>query len=306
MKNWKRRLLLLISALVIAYLAACIYIRVNQVEMIFLPLETIYTNPKRMGMDYDDVKISVGSGSEAGKLDGFWVPAEDPDAPVMLYLHGNDATIGKNLEHTQRLHELGYHVLLFDYRGYGSSYGTTQPSEDKVYEDAEAAWRYLIGTKGFKPQEIFIFGHSLGGAVAIELATRVTGDEKPAGLITKCTFTRVLDMSAEKYNGWLQWLPLEWLVSHRFESIEKVGKLQVPVLFIHGTADEKIPHSMSEQLYAAAPGPKELLLIEGGGHANSGSRGLVDYNEVVSEFVSRHFKEEDRGPDDETVAGPKP
>ncbi len=295
MKNWKRRLLLLFGVLIVAYLAACIYIRINQVNMIFLPLEVIYTNPGRMDMAYEDVSILSGSGSEAGELQGFWVPAEDPDAPVMLYLHGNDATIGKNLEHTERLHELGYHVLLFDYRGFGSSYGTTQPSEDKVYEDAEAAWQYLIDEKGFNPQEIFIYGHSLGGAIAIELATRMPD---AAGLITECTFTSVLDMSGEKYNGWLRCLPLEWLVSHRFESIEKVGELEMPVLFIHGMADEKIPYAMSEQLHAAASEPKGLLLIPGGGHANSGSRGWIDYKKAVTEFVKQHFKVEDRSSND--------
>ena len=242
-----------------------------------------------MGMPYEDVAIPVGSGPEKGEIHGFWVPADSTNAPVFLYLHGNDSTIGKNLEHSQRLHQLGYHVLLIDYRGFGKSFGTTQPSESKVYEDAQAAWNYLMGSKGFQPQRSFIYGHSLGGAIAIELAIN---QPLAAGLITECTFTSSLDMSAEKYNGLLRLLPMDLLLNQRFESIEKIDKLEIPVLFMHGTSDAKIPYTMTEQLYAVAPDPKKLLLIEGGGHANSGSIGWVEYKNKVTEFVSEQINQQ--------------
>ncbi len=287
MKNWKRGLLFLIRVLALLYLAACGYIRVNQIKVTFKPQSIIYTNHLRMGMEYEPVCIPVGSGPEKGELHGFWVPSTIPDAPAMLYLHGNDATIGKNLEHTERLHQLGYNVLLIDYRGFGKSFGTTQPGESKVYEDAEAAWEFLLEEKSFKPSQIFIYGHSLGGAVAIELAIR---RPQAAGLITESTFTSILDMSAEQYNGWLRLLPMDLLLTQRFDSIDKIGELKIPVLLIHGKADKKIPFSMTKELHAAAPEPKELLLIEGGRHANSGSVAWVEYREKMAEFAGQHFK----------------
>jgi pimeloyl-ACP methyl ester carboxylesterase len=297
MKMWKNRVLVFVGILSAVYLAACLYIWGNQVEMIFLPEATIPTTPKRMGMEYEEVRIPVASGLESTTLHGFWVPSPIADAPAMLYLHGNEATIGKNLEHTQRLHQLGYHVLLVDYRGFGESFGTTQPSETKAYEDAVIAWDYLIEEKGINPSRAFIFGHSLGGAVAIQLAIR---RPQAAGLITECTFTSILDMSARKYGGGLRLLPMDLLLHQRFESISNIGELDMPVLLIHGTADTKIPSTMTEDLYAAAPEPKELLLIEGGGHANSGSIGWVDYKEKISEFVGQHCQPAEVGGVDAT------
>ena len=105
--------------------------------------------------------------SNSDPLYAFWVPVENPEAPVFLYLHGQDATRGKNLEHTERFHQYGWNVLVVDYRGFGESYGKEQPSEAKVYEDALAALKYLKIDRGFASKKIFIYGHSLGGAVAI-------------------------------------------------------------------------------------------------------------------------------------------
>lgn len=281
---------MIFGVLAILYFAVCIYFSVNQIEKVFVPMAEIPTTPDRMGMTYTRVKIPVGEGSDEAELDGFWIPVENTDAPTFLYLHGQDASIGKNLEHTHRLHQMGYQVLVIDYRGFGQSMNAMKPSEAKVYEDAETAWRFLIDEKGCEPNRLFIFGHSLGGAIAMELAVR---HPEAAGLITECTFTSALDMSKRKYNGWLRVLPMNLLLNQRFSSIEKIGGLKIPVLLIHGTSDEKIPHSMTRELYAAAPEPREILLIEGGGHANSGSIGLVEYKGRISEFVTRHQAKQD-------------
>jgi len=283
MKTWPRRLGILVGILAASYLAACVYIWVKQVDKIFKPLAIIQTTPARMGMAFDEVSIPVGSAQNQGKLHGFWVPVDNTNAPAFLYLHGNNATIGKNLDHIQRLHQLGYHVLLIDYRGFGKSIGAGKPSETKVYEDAEAAWNYLTRVRGVKPQQAFIYGHSLGGAIAIELATRYP---EAAGLIAESTFTSMQAMAKRDY--W--YLPTGFLLKHRFDSIQKIGALRVPVLLIHGTRDEKVPFEMTEQLYAAAPQPKERLLIEGGEHANSGSIGWVEYKNKVTAFVQEQLK----------------
>jgi alpha-beta hydrolase superfamily lysophospholipase len=296
MRSRKRRISILVGILVVSYLAVCVYFWATQVNKVLAPLGKIPTDPGRMGMAYERVEVPVGGGGVQAMLDGFWVPASNADAPAFLYLHGQDATIGKNLEHTQRLNQLGYHVLVVDYRGFGRSYGETKPSEAKVYQDAEAAWKYLTGNRGFEPHRVFIFGHSLGGAVAIELATR---HPEAAGVIVESTFTSVLDMSKLRYYGALRLLPMDFLLHQRFDSHSKIGTLKIPILLMHGRDDAKVPLTMTERLYAAAPEPKELLLIAGGGHANSGSIGWVEYRETLTGFVGEHLKRAEDSADDQ-------
>ena len=284
-RSLKKRLLRAATALLVLYLGGCVYFWRQQTQIIFKPTGAIDTNPERLGMPYDAVTIPVGSGEEASEIHGYWVPAGSPGRPTILYLHGNDSTIGKNMERTLRLHRLGFSVLLIDYRGFGKTFATIDPSENRVYEDADVAWSYLMAELGASPQNTFIYGHSLGGAIAIELALR---HPEAAGLITESTFTSVSDLARRRYSGALNLLPLDFMIEHRFDSISKIGKLEMPLLVVHGTSDVKIPYSMSEALFSAAsaaPKPKALVLIGGGGHANSGTVGLVQYTESVSTFV---------------------
>jgi pimeloyl-ACP methyl ester carboxylesterase len=279
MKTWQRRLVFLFSGLGALYLAACGYMWATQVDQVFEPSPILQTNPARMGMAYQPIRVPVGNGA----LDGFWVGAADANAPTILYFHGNYRNISNNLEHTQRLHQLGYHVMLVDYRGFGRSTGAAKPSEAQVYEDAEAAWQYLTKVRGVPANQAFIYGHSLGGGIAINLAIH---HPEAAGLITDSTFTSMIEMGKLNYG----FLPIDWILNQRFESVKKVPQLKLPVLFIHGTWDKKIPVEMAKQLYAAAPQPKTLLLIEGGEHNNVGSIGWVEYQSAVTAFVQQHFK----------------
>jgi len=219
-------------------------------------------------------------GNRGDELDGWWIPATQNDAPTVVYFHGNYRNIGNNLEHSQRFHQLGYNVLLADYRGYGKSTGG-EPSEAKVYEDAEAVWQYLLHSRGIKPAQAVIYGHSLGGAIAINLAVH---HPEAAGLITESTFTSMRAMGEKNYG----FLPIGWLLNQRFESLQKVPELKIPVLFIHGSWDQKVPVDMAKQLYAAAPGAKKLLLIEGGEHNNSAAIGWVEYRDAVTDFVRQN------------------
>jgi len=321
MKNLTRRLALGAGVLALLYASACGYMWATQMGQVFEPTPDWQTTPARMGMKYEPLRIPVGSGADKGELDAWWVPLErtnghgthtTPDnaarqarsphlnplplageetneslrdfytnnAPTVLYFHGNYRNIGNNLEHTFRLHQLGFNVLLADYRGYGKSSGG-KPSETKVYEDAEAAWQYLLKVRGANPRKTFIYGHSLGGAIAINLAVH---HPEAAGLITESTFTSMRAEGEVNYG----FLPIGLLLNQRFESLQKVPGLKIPVLFIHGTWDKKIPAEMAKQLYAAAPQPKTLVLIEGGEHNNSGGIGWVAYRDAVSAFVAQN------------------
>lgn len=278
MNVWSRRFATGLGVAALLYASACGYMWATQMQQVFEPTAEWQTTPARMGMKYEELRIPAGSGQ--GELDAWWVPSDRTNAPTVLYFHGNYRNIGNNLDQTRRLHELGYNVLLADYRGYGKSRGGP-PSESKVYEDAETIWQYLIRQRGAELKKTFIYGHSLGGAIAIDLAVH---HPEAAGLITEGTFTSMQAMGEKDYG----FLPIGLLLNQRFESIAKVPSLKIPVLFIHGSWDKKVPVEMGKQLYSAAPEPKKLLLIEGGEHNNSGAIGWVEYRNAVSDFVAQH------------------
>lgn len=282
MNIWKRRLSIAFGIAALLYAGECAYMWATQKSHIFEPAQAIQTTPDRMGMAYDELHIPVGSGADRGELDAWWVPAANKEAPTVLYFHGNDRNISNHLEHTEHFHQLGYNVLLADYRGYGKSSGGS-PSERKVFEDAETAWQYLIKVRGAKPGKTFIYGHSLGGAIAIDLAVH---HPEAAGLIAESTFTSMQAMGEISYS----YLPVGWLINQRFESLKKMPKLKVPVLLIHGTWDPRIPVEMARELYAAAPEPKTLILIPGGEHSNSASIGWVQYRNALSTFVRQNAR----------------
>ncbi len=281
---WSRRAAVFIAVLLLMYGGVCSYFWATQRQHIFLPEPQLQTTPARVGMAFEEVRIPVGKGVDGGELHGWWIPATDNikgKTPTLLYLHGNLRNIGHNVEHAARLHSLGYNLLLIDYRGFGLSTGGT-PSEAKVYEDAEAAWQYLNDRDDVAPKTSFIYGHSLGGAVAIDLAAR-HGDA--AGLILEATFTSMMDMGAIEYG----FLPIDLLLEERFDSQEKIAGLHVPLLLIHGTWDAKIPVEMGKRLFELAPQPKFLQLIEGGEHSNSSAIAWIEYRTAFDGFVRQHL-----------------
>lgn len=273
-----RRLLLLAGASALSYVSVCAYMWGTQRQHIFEPEPLLQTTPDRNGMRYEEVRIPSGK----GVLHGWWIPAAQADAPALLHLHGNFRNISNNMAQTARLHSMGYNLLLVDYRGYGKSSGG-EPSEDKMYEDAEAAWNYLVGRRAVPPQRAFIYGNSLGGAVAIDLAVR---HPEAAGLIAESTFTSMVAMAERDY----RYLPVDWLLDQRFDSLAKVGRLKIPALFIHGNWDAKVPYPMSQQLFDKAPQPKSLELIEGGEHSNSSSVAWLEYRAAVDAFVQKYAR----------------
>jgi uncharacterized protein len=275
------------AVLAIAYTAASWFLFANQSKFIFFPTRAIETTPDALQLKYQDVWLPVPTTTgDPEYVHGWWIPG--PNTPlskeglggVVLYLHGNGLNIGANVEHANRFHHLGLSVLLVDYRGYGQSKGNF-PSESQVYEDANIAWDYLVKERGIQPQEIYIYGHSLGGAIAIDLAVR---HPEAAASIVEGSFTSTRQM-VDFQKGLFWMFPIDLLLRQRFDSISKVDRLQMPVLFIHGTADTVVPVEMSHQLFDAAPEPKQLYIVPDGGHNNLAQFAGTQYLQKVRQFL---------------------
>ena len=259
----------------IAYIGVCIAMWFGQNRLMFHPQAELETTPASIEVPYQDVWIPVGE----GQLHGWWLPSEDPQAKTVLFLHGNAGNIGANLGYAWRLSQMGLSVLLIDYRGYGLSSGPF-PNETRVYEDASAAWNYLTQTQAIPPETIVISGHSIGGAIAIELAYR---QPEAAGLIVESTFTSMTDMV--HHIGYNRIFP-KWLLNQPFSSQQKVPELQMPMLLIHGMEDATIPTGMSEQLYTLAPEPKQLWLVPGADHNDVAQVAGPQYFEVLQQWLA--------------------
>ena len=168
--KFSRIFIALVGLVAVAYLSACSYIWVQQERFIFRPQREIRKTPADYNLAFEDLYLPVHS--DAGhvkRMHCWWIPADQPSDRYLIYLHGSALNIGANVSHARRFKKMGFSVLLISYRGYGQSDGNF-PTEIQVYRDAEVAWNYLVKQKGISPADIFIYGHSLGGAVAINLA----------------------------------------------------------------------------------------------------------------------------------------
>lgn len=226
--------------------------------------------------------LAVPNGERTETIHTWWWPAARADAPALLYLHGARWNLTGHLFRIEQLREFGFSVLAIDYRGFGKSAGEL-PSEFTVYEDAQVAWRHLMQLQP-DPAKRFIYGHSLGGAVAVDLAARLRSAPAPsmaAGLIVESSFTSLADIARSLSYSWL---PLQLLMSQKFDSVKKIRKVAMPVLIVHGLDDQYVKPQFSEKLYAAATGKKRLLLVEGGTHNNSMRVGQAAYRQAFDDL----------------------
>ncbi|MGE5657680.1 MAG: alpha/beta hydrolase [Actinomycetota bacterium] len=279
------------TVLAIAYCGACLYLFLEQKKFIFFPARAVEMTPDAFGLRYQDVWLPVSAKTgQVERIHGWWIPADRSFsgsapaelAPVVLYLHGNGSNVGANVEHANRFHRLGLSVLLIDYRGYGRSTGDF-PTEAQVYEDAEVAWNSLVQERGIQPGRIFLYGHSLGGAIAIELAVR---HPEAGGLIVEGSFISARAMVDYRGQYWM--FPVDLLLNQRFDSIAKVPHLKLPVLFIHGTSDRVVPVEMSHQLFEASPEPKQLYIVPGADHTDLAQVAGADYLQKLHNFFHKY------------------
>lgn len=221
-----------------------------QPRLVYFPITQLEMTPSQVGLPYEDVNFETRDGL---RLHGWYIPAQSTSDTV-LFFHGNAGNISHRLESLSIFYRLGLNTFIIDYRGYGDSQGS--PDENGTYEDALAAWKHLRQQKQKQPEDIILFGRSLGGAVATWLATQVN----PKGLILESTFTSMPDLGADHY--WF--LPVRWLSRYRYNTQARLSAVSTPVLIAHSREDRIVSFRHAQQLYAAANAPKYLLELRGG------------------------------------------
>jgi alpha-beta hydrolase superfamily lysophospholipase len=270
---------LLAALLAAALLGGCALLDEQQRRWIFQPSDRTWAGGVAAAEGMHDVWIDFDS-KETGapaRLHGLWLPHPTRhDAPVLLYLHGARWDVRGSAPRMRRLHELGFAVLGIDYRGFGQSRGGELPSETMAYEDAAAAWQWLARERPRAPR--FVFGHSLGGAIAVQLASSAS---EVRGLIVEGSFTSIPDLVSTFRYGWL---PVGPLITQRFDAGARIDKVSAPVLVVHGSEDRLVPPSIGRALYERARAPKRFVLVEGGSHHNTNGVGIGQYRAALAEL----------------------
>jgi fermentation-respiration switch protein FrsA (DUF1100 family) len=261
---------------VIAYLGLLLLLRLNESRLIYFPgaQRSLLEAPAHLALPVQRVTIPTDDGLT---LVSWAIPAgESSTGRWLLICHGNAGNLSEfdRPVHYAGLRRLGLSLLAFDYRGYGESGGV--PSESGLYRDAQAAYRYLRESRGVPAEKIMVFGHSLGSAVAVDLASRVP----VGGLILEGALTSVIQRGQELY----PFIPVRWIAGSRFSSIEKIGAVAAPKLFLHATGDEVIPVSHGRRLYDAAPPPKTFVELQGG-HGDAFDVDSANYFGAIARFL---------------------
>ncbi|WP_229640448.1 alpha/beta hydrolase [Waterburya agarophytonicola] len=285
--------------LLIAYILTCLFLYFRQDYIIYKANQHIsasYPSDRNFQLNYQNVWIDVPKSK--ARIHSWWFDAPRNEQPIIalsnepvnilttpktiLYLcgRGGSKTYYNSLARIKGFQQLGFSVLAIDYRGYGLSEGRLT-NESRLYEDSQAAWQYLVDRQQIFPQDIIIYGESLGGAIAIDLAVK---QKNAAGLIVQSSFTNMIEQ-IKQFRPSLRIFPLSLILNQRFDSLEKVRSLSIPVLFLHGTNDTIVDYKMSRQLYFAAPEPKTLFYIPDAGHFRLYKPGKYSYLRAIQNFV---------------------
>lgn len=246
-------------------------IRYIERHSIYFPMREMYSTPNQAGLSYEEIYFRT---SDDKRLNGWFIPNNNAEF-IVLFCHGNAGNISHRIEKISILHNLGVSAFIFDYRGYGNSLG--RPSERGLYKDAEAAYRYLVEEHKISKDRIILYGESIGGAVAVDLAQRL--DVK--ALITEELFTSIRDMAGIAY----PFLP-HFIFSSRFDSASKIKDITCQKLIIHSIDDEIVPFYLGERLFNAARPPKRFLRIRG-----SHNTAFLDSEEQFKQGIKNFLEE---------------
>lgn len=239
-------------------------------KLVFFPEKTIEFYPGQWNLNFEEVMFRSSDGLA---IHGWFMPGGAPNR-TLIYYHGNAGNMGDRLPKLRKLHGIGMNLFIFDYRGYGGSEGA--PDLHGVVDDSLAAYRYVLSREDIDPNHIVLYGESLGGAMAIQVATQ----EKLSGLILESTFTSLLDMKRSAY----PFFP-DRIVPNEYRSLDLIRQVHEPILIMHGTQDRTIPFRMGEELFKAAPHPKRFVAFEGADHSDIIDREPAKYMQSIEEFL---------------------
>lgn len=220
-----------------------------QPTFLYCPVREVLYTPDELGMDFEDVVFKTDDGL---RLNGWYIPAENSQLTV-LFCHGNGGNIMHRLDSINIFYNLGLSCFVFDYRGYGSSEG--KPGEEGTYLDVEAAYEWLSEEKKISPNDIIIFGRSLGGSIATQLASKV----QARALIIESTFTSYVDIGRKFY----PYMPVRLFARFSYKTIDYIKDVHCPVMIIHSRSDDVVPFEFGLELYELANEPKEFVEIFG-------------------------------------------
>jgi uncharacterized protein len=278
LKKIKMQLFSILRILFFAYFGLLIFLFFNQSRMIYYPSKVVQNTPLSIGLAFESVELMTSDGE---KLSGWYIPAskENPlGKATILYSHGNAGNISDRLQKLMIYHDLGLSVLLYDYRGYGNSTGSTY--EAGTYTDIETFYQYLVNVKKIAPAQIIAYGESLGGGVASYLAEK---EGNIGGLILSSTYTSVLDRAQEIY----PYLPIRLISQFSYDTRSRLPKLNIPVLIFHSRQDEVFPFSHAEKNFQAISEPELKMLVElRGGHNEGFLEAAHAYRTGLEEFVN--------------------
>ena len=239
----------ILLVIILALVLFRIYFIYLEQKGLYHPVKEIPESPGKLGIKYEEVNLKTSDGET---LNAWYVPAQDAKVTV-LYCHGNAGNIHR-LHKVKFFHEMGVNFFIFDYRGYGKSSG--KPNEKGLYEDAAAAYDYLISRNDIDKSKIVVYGKSLGGPIAAELCLR----REAIALILEGSFASVTMRAQQLY----PFLPMKFLITQRYDTVVKIKNIHIPKLISHGKNDEVISFKHGEALFEAAPDPKQFLPFEGG------------------------------------------
>ena len=271
----------LLALLAVCYIVVLVVLRLSESRMLYVPGTSrhLLEPPPELHLGVQRVELTASDGV---RLVSWAMPTDSGSGYWLLICHGNGGNISEAGRpfHYAGLRALGLSLFAFDYRGYGESEGG--PTEQGLYRDADAAYRYLRDTLDVPPERIVVFGHSLGSAVAVELVSRVPA----AGLVLDGALTSVIERAQELF----PYVPVRWIAASRYASIERVGALTIPKLFLHARGDEVVPFAHGRRLFEAAAPPKRFVPLEGG-HGDAFETDSAAYFGAIGRFVA----ELDRG-----------
>jgi fermentation-respiration switch protein FrsA (DUF1100 family) len=268
----------LAASVAVIYVGLLVLLRLSESRLIYFPGQQRHLVAPPAWLDLPTERVEIPS--DDGITLVSWVipaPSESSTGLWLLMCHGNAGNLSEfdRPVHYAGLRRLGLSLLAFDYRGYGESGGS--PSEEGLYRDAQAAYRYLRETRRVPSERIVVFGHSLGSAVAVDLVSRVPA----AGLIVDGALTSVIDRGQELY----PYIPVRWIATSRFNSLAKVAEIRIPKLFLHAVRDEVVPLAHGRRLFAAAAPPKTFVELQGG-HGDAFEVDSANYFGSIARFLT--------------------